>query len=116
MKGCFLPKLSMSVKVDYIFKTLGILVYVGSMVGGLYFIYQGGIVQRFNLKRTNFAIYSEPIVELPTIVAYVYPWTNEIIYGTNFNISYEKRNPSTSDTVSGTKLVYGENSIQDTDS
>ena len=104
----------MSVKVDYIFKTLGILVYVGSMVGGLYFIYQGGIVQRFNLKRTNFAIYSEPIVELPTIVAYVYPWTNEIFYGTNFNISYEKRNPSTSDTVSGTKLVYGENSIQDT--
>ena len=63
VKGCFLPKLSMSVKVDYIFKTLGILVYVGSMVGGIYFIYQGEIVQRFNLKRTNFAIYSEPIVE-----------------------------------------------------
>ena len=103
----------MMIRVDSTFKTLEILVYVGSIVGGLSFIYQGEIIQRFNLKRKNFAVYSEPMVELPTILTYIYPWTSEIIYGTNFNITCEKRSPSVSEKAMVTTLVYGDNYIQD---
>ena len=38
---------------------------------GIYFIYQGDVVQRYLLRRTDFTVYEEDITELPTVVTYL---------------------------------------------
>ena len=38
---------------------------------GFYFIHEGTVIQRYLQRRTNFAVYEEPISVLPTIVTYV---------------------------------------------
>ena len=38
---------------------------------GVYFIYIGDVVNRFQAKKTNLAEYFEPITELPTIFAWI---------------------------------------------
>ena len=38
---------------------------------GVYFIYQGEVLERFAQKRTNFAVYKEHMRELPTITTYI---------------------------------------------
>ena len=43
---------------------------------GFYLIFSGDVIERFSLKRTNFAEYSENVSELPTIqsrIAYQVP-------------------------------------------
>ena len=67
--------------------------YIAFLCLGIYFIYEGNVVQRFQMKRTNFAESNERINELPTILAeieYKYPYPDTLmIYGTDFNISYQ---------------------------
>ena len=38
---------------------------------GVYFIYYGDVWERYRLKRTNFAEYTEQITELPTFVTWI---------------------------------------------
>ena len=59
---------------------------------GCVFIYQGEILQRFNLKRTNFARSDEDISELPVIYTSIMNLGTEAHFGTDFNISYEEYN------------------------
>ena len=72
---------------------VGQFMYIAFLCLGIYFIYEGNVVQRFQMKRTNFAESNERINELPTILAeieYIYPYPdNLMIYGTDFNISYQ---------------------------
>ena len=75
---------------------------------GIYLIYQGDIVQRFRLKRSNFAVFTEPIVELPTIVAYFYPPIKSK-YQRDFNISLMAVGKNTE-----SNLEFGENVIPGT--
>ena len=54
---------------------LGILaervVYIALLCVGIYFIYQGNVWQKYQQSKTNFAVYTEPIVELPTITTWI---------------------------------------------
>ena len=43
-------------------------VYAILLFLGVYFIYAGQIIQKFQQKRTNFAEYGEEITEFPTIL------------------------------------------------
>ena len=61
-------------------------VYLGLLIIGIYFIHEAEVLQRYQLRRTNYAEYEEPISELPTIVAYFEP--DYLKYGKDFNISY----------------------------
>ena len=61
-------------------------VYLGLLIIGIYFIQEAEVLQRYQLRRTNYAEYEEPISELPTIVAYFEP--DYLKYGKDFNISY----------------------------
>ena len=64
-------------------------VYLVLLCLGIYFIYQGGVVQRFHMKRTNFAEYSEPMTELPTIIIWIRTSSRGVIrYQRDVNISY----------------------------
>ena len=38
---------------------------------GGFFIYEADIINRFQLKRTNFAEYYEPIIERPTVMSWI---------------------------------------------
>ena len=44
------------------------ILHAGLLTLGLYFIYQGNVINRFQQRRCNFAEYDEPVTELPTIV------------------------------------------------
>ena len=56
---------------------------------GIFFIYQGDVITRYWLKRTNFAEFSEPLTELPTIVAYPNPPESTLSLEKDFDISLE---------------------------
>ena len=63
------------------------MVYV-TMVGlGIFLIFHGDVVHKFQLRRTNFAIYEEDIFELPNIVTYIWPMKNFTL-GKDFSIFF----------------------------
>ena len=78
--------------LQYAVKLSNTLVYVCLLSVGIYFIYQGNVVQRFYQKKTNFAEYTEAIIEMPTITAVLYPNSNRQVHnltmGTDFDIFY----------------------------
>ena len=71
----------------------GYFVYLAMLCLGIYFINEGAVLERFQMKRTNFAESNERVNELPTILAnieYQHPYPNKLLdYGTDFNISYQ---------------------------
>ena len=93
---------------DISYRLINTILYILLLGLGIYLIYQGDIVQRFRLKRSNFAVFTEPIVELPTIVTYFYPPIN-IKYKSDFNISLVAVGTKTQ-----SNLEFGENVIQGT--
>ena len=80
-------------KLNQTIQIVGHFMYMAFLCLGIYFIYEGNVVQRFQMKRTNFAESNERLNELPTILAeieYIYPYPdNLMIYGTDVNISYQ---------------------------
>ena len=51
-----------------VYEILDTVLYVVLMILGCYFIYKGGVWERFQQKRSDFAEYDEPVSELPTMV------------------------------------------------
>ena len=82
------------------------LVYVTMLGLGIYFIYQGEVVQRFHLMRTNFMVYEEPIYEHPTIITYISPSIKNVTFGKDFKIYY-----TPGDEYKKEELTYGLNKI-----
>ena len=73
-------------RVTFIYVTEKVFYYV--LLGvGIFFIYQGDVITRYWLKRTNFAEFSEPLAELPTILAYSDPPESSLSLQKDFNIS-----------------------------
>ena len=90
------------------------IVYFCMLGMGIYFIYYGELVQKFQLQKTSFAAYEEPISNLPTIVTFIKPWNKNITFGKDFEISisfnYSKYIPDLLPTE-WINLTYGENVI-----
>ena len=85
----FLNSLSKSLQV------IDTVLYLSFLGVGIYFIYDSDIIQKFQLKRTNFAEYEEILTELPTLLTHIqynfdakYAWTH-LKYGKDFNISFK---------------------------
>ena len=57
--------------VNVVSHTIEKVIYLSLLGLGIYFIDQGDVIQRYRIKRTNFAEYSEPASELPTIITRV---------------------------------------------
>ena len=58
-------------KTYLIFQAIDRLVSLALMILGIYFIYKGDVINRFQLKRTNFAEFTEEISEIPTITTWI---------------------------------------------
>ena len=87
------------------------MIYITLLGVGIYFIYEGDVVQRYHRQRTNFAVYEEPMAELPTIVTYVQLASNEQIeLMEDFNIQYTREHLTPEKVVN---LTNGENTIKD---
>ena len=87
------------------------LTYLALSILGLYFIVEGNVIQNFNLGRTNYAQYSEPITELPTILTVIdHANRSKYKYGIDFNISVGEWMWSFNQGVS-TNLTFGENNL-----
>ena len=97
-------------KIKVFSLVLNSLVYLAMLAMGLYFIYQGGVVQRFILKRSNFATYEDQITELPTIVIWVYP--KNASFGEDFKLYFSTRAGSDNEI----EVAFGKNSQKITDS
>ena len=67
--------------VRTLFRALQKLVYLTMLGLGVYLIYKGDVVQRFQRERTNFAVFEEEISELPSVVMYIQPWNSDIKFG-----------------------------------
>ena len=76
------------------------------LVLGCYFISKGDVLSKFNLRRTSFAEYKEPMTELPTILVKLIhnPDGVDTTYGREFNISFKPLGSS-----KGKNLILGEN-------
>ena len=94
-------------KIKYLFKALDGLLLVLLTGLGLYFIYKGDVLNRFQLKRTNFAEYTEDISEIPTVTTWISYASNGhfLKYWRDFKMRYWKNNTST-------ELALGENEIK----
>ena len=66
------------------------------------------MLQRFSLKRTNFAEYDEEITELPTVFTYINPLSDEVKFKSDFNISYRRSGAAIS-----VNLTEGENVVSE---
>ena len=67
------------------------LLYLGLFSLGIYFIYQGRVIQRYISRVKNFAKYYEDntVTEFPTVLTYIdSPVEKQLKYGTDFNISW----------------------------
>ena len=69
------------------FGTVKWTIYLLLMSLGVFFIYQGEVWERFENRRTNFAIYTQPIDELPTITTDI-PG-HELKLGVDFNLTFQ---------------------------
>ena len=91
-------------KLDYFFRAIDVIVYLTMHGLAFYLIYQGEVFQKFQEKKTNFAVYTEKIVELPTMNTYIYPLIDSIRYQKDFNLSLRAIN-----TNQEINLTLGEN-------
>ena len=71
-------------RVKTVLLVIDSLVYLAMLGLGFFFIYKGDVLQRFQLKRTNFAVFEEPITELPTIKTYIDPYNGDLAYLKDF--------------------------------
>ena len=54
---------------------------------GIFFIYMGDVIPRYQIGQTNFAVYQETMKELPTIVTYITKVPNNFTLGVDFNLT-----------------------------
>ena len=91
-------------------KLIGRGTYLIFLILGIYFIYQGEVIPKYELKRTSFTEHIENATELPTILTQViYRDNNSWTYGKDFNISYGNMELTTQ--TSSHTLAIGENIV-----
>ena len=84
-----------------------------SMLGlGIFFIYEGEVIQRFQLRRTNFAVFEEDLTELPTITTYIYPYIANITYNRDFKIFFRLGNSELTNPTNKKALTLGLNNFR----
>ena len=54
---------------------------------GIFFIYMGNVIPRYQIGQTNLAVYQETMNELPTIVTYITKVQNNFTLGVDFNLT-----------------------------
>ena len=104
-------KITREAKFVKILDNLGFIVL--SLIG-FYLIFSGDVIERFRLKRTNFAEYSETVSELPTIQSRIISSAN-FTFGHDFDIVFEAENDISMMKPSENQnyLKMGENSLED---
>ena len=78
--------------MNRIFQVIDTVVFWFFLFLGVYLIYVGEVIQKFQLTRANFAEYEEEIAEFPTLLTYIQydldhissNWTY-LEYGKDFN-------------------------------
>ena len=83
-------------------------IYFAMLSVACYFIYWGEVLHRFHNRRTNYAVFEEEIMELPTILTY--PTNNSLKYNKDFAISYHEG--KTFSWRKTTVLDFGENTLK----
>ena len=105
------------IKMEFMSVAIDRIVYLSLLGLGMYFIYEGDVVYRYRLKKTNFAEKSEPVKELPTILAHIefkYPFSKvPLICGKDFNISLQVTEETSLNLTSGRFLnEWGKSKIK----
>ena len=96
-------RVSLSTVIDW----LG---YIGLFVVGIYFILKDEVLHRFQLGRTNYAHYEEPMSDRPTIVSFFAAFP-PLKYGVDYNISYLVYSPEQNVQIQEFNLTPGENQV-----
>ena len=97
------------VKIEQTLWVLENVVYLFLLFLGVFFIYQGDVIHKYQIRRTNFAGFEEHPSELPTILTYV-EYTKPLMrlkYGIDFNMSYEHLGSFPTNLSEGINLIRG---------
>ena len=88
-------------------------VYLALLSLGVYLIYAGDIIQKYQQKLTNFAEYGEEVSQLPTILAYIEYNHPELTleFGKDFNLTYQSID-SWEKQLDGHNLTRGFNKLE----
>ena len=93
-------------------KIIDTFVYIALSLLGLYFIYEGHILEKYRSKKTSYAEYDEEITELPTMVTYIDKnIRNQFKYGKDFNISFG-RVSTPKNLTDGVNIVDGDSGLK----
>ena len=96
-------------KIEQTLWVLEHVVYLFLLFLGVFFIYQGDVIDKYQTRRTNFAGFEEHPSELPTILTYV-EYTKPLMrlkYEIDFNMSYEHLGSPPTNLSEGTNLISG---------
>ena len=96
------------VRASLILLVLQNAVYIALLTLGCYFIYQGKVIQRYLIQRTDFSEYSEAMSELPTLTTFILPFET-LTFGKDFNVSFYPKGSSIK-----RNLFIGTNNISNT--
>ena len=69
------------------FDAFRLMIYLLLFSLGVLFIHQGKVWERYAQRKTNFAIYTEPFSELPTITSYIQTYGLKL--GADFNLTFQ---------------------------
>ena len=96
-------------KIKILFNILGKMVYFCTLGIGVYFIYEGEVVQRFQRRRTNFAHYEEQVSELPIHTISVWTKNKTFKFGEDYHLQFRQGAQGSFHTA--INLTYGDNRI-----
>ena len=85
------------------------MVYFCTLGIGVYFIYKGEVVQRFQRRRTNFAHYEEQVSELPIHTISVWTKNKTFKFGEDYHLQFRQGAQGSFHTA--INLTYGDNRI-----
>ena len=102
----------LKLQLKHYVQIISTIVYLYLLGQGLFFIYHGGVLQRYLQKYTNFAVHEVHVDELPTILTYMeYAEPSQrgsLEYGRHFNISFQTLgSTNTPNFTKGVNSVHG---------
>ena len=94
--------------ISQILHLIGNVKYVIFLIMGSYFIFQGNVIQKYNLRKTSFTEEVEDVTELPTIMTtVVHRERGSLTYGNDFSITFENLNSTSYNLSYGINEMVG---------
>ena len=101
-------------KEEHILLVFEKVTYLTLLSVGIFFIYQGDVIQRFQTGKTSFVKSSEAMTEMPSIRIRMSPTSNPKV-GIDFNVSLSTLSNFSHPNSMANNLTFGKNNVTGSD-